>query len=204
MRITIIGGSQGTGAQLATLARGAGHDVTVLSRSGRAPEGVRPLTGDATDPGTVREAVDGADAVVVTVGAAKGVHHQRTAVTRAVVGAMQGSGPRRLLVQSSLGAGDSARQLPGVLRPVVKLVLARPLADHDEQESLVRVSGLDWTIVRPSGLTDRPATGRWQRLTTDQEGTLRGTITREDLARCMLEVLQDDATIGRALGVSGA
>ena len=73
MKLTVIGGSQGTGAELAELARQAGHEVAVVSRSGRAPAGARVVTGSATDPEVARRAVDGADAVVVTVGGAKGV-----------------------------------------------------------------------------------------------------------------------------------
>lgn len=109
---------------------------------------------------------------------------------------------RRLLVQSALGAGESAQQMPLALRLPMKLVLAKPVADHEEQEAAVMASGLDWTIVRPSGLTDKRATGSWQALETSEPGTLRGTIPRADLAACMLEVLEDDATIGSALGVS--
>ncbi|WP_449373698.1 NAD(P)-dependent oxidoreductase [Arthrobacter psychrolactophilus] len=145
MKITIIGGSQGTGAQLASLAHTAGHDVTVVSRSGKGEHGVRSLAGDASDPGVAAEAVAAADAVVITVGAAKGTHHQRAAVTRAVVTAMESAGVSRLVVQSSLGAGDSASQLPAVMRFITTLVLAKPLADHNEQEAAVMNSGLDWT-----------------------------------------------------------
>lgn len=36
--------------------------------------------------------------------------------------------------------------------------------------------GLDWTIVRPSGLTDKPAAGSWQALETSEPGTLCGLI----------------------------
>lgn len=117
--------------------------------------------------------------------------------------AMKAEGVRRLLVQSSLGAGDSARQLPRGLRLLMTVLLAKPLADHNEQESIVRGSGLDWTMVRPSGLTDKPASGHWQALETTEPGTLKGTITRADLAACMLATLHDETTIGKALGVSG-
>lgn len=202
MRITIVGGSQGTGAQLAELALSAGHEVTVVSRSGRAPVGASKAIGSATDPGLVAAAVAGADAVVVTVGGAKGVRHQRAAATRTVISAMQEAGVRRLLVQSSLGAGDSAAQLPIPLNLITPLVLAKPLADHNAQEAAVKDSGLDWTIVRPAGLSDKPATGSWQALEVGDEGRLRGTIPRADLAACMLDALEDDATIGSALGVS--
>ena len=202
MKITIIGGSKGTGAQLASLALGAGHEVTVLSRSGSGPAGVRTVSGNATDRAAVAPALSGADAVVVTVGGAKGVPRQRAAVTRTVIAAMQDAGVRRLVVQSSLGAGDSATQLPGPLGLITKLALAAPLADHNEQESAVRGSGLDWTIVRPTGLTDKAPSGSWRALEVGSAGKLRGSIPRGDLAACVLDVLGDDTTIGKALGVS--
>lgn len=202
MKITIIGGSNGTGAALASLAHEAGHDITALSRSGRAPAGVRAVAGDATDPRVVSAVVAGADAVVVTVGGAKGIPHQRAAVTRAVIAAMQETGVRRLVVQSSLGAGDSGSLMPAPLRLIMRVVLAKALADHNEQESAVRSSGLDWTVVRPTGLTDKEPTGSWKALKTGDKGTLGGTIPRRDLAACMLEMLGDNSSIGTAPGVS--
>ena len=203
MKLTIIGGSQGTGFQLAIAARDAGHEVTVLSRSGKAPSGVRGLAGSATDGPSVRTAVTGADAVAVTVSGAKGVHHQRAAITRTVVDAMRAEDVRRLLVQSSLGAGDSGSQLPGALGLLTRVALAKPLADHNEQEAAVRDSGLDWTIVRPTGLGDKLPTGRWQSLEVGDPGKLSRSIPRSDLAAAMLGFLTDDATIGKAIGVSG-
>ncbi|MBD8044096.1 NAD(P)H-binding protein [Arthrobacter sp. Sa2BUA2] len=202
MKITIIGGSKGTGAQLACLARDAGHEVTALSRSGSAPDGVRIITGDAADPAVAAGAVAGADAVVVTVGGAKGVPHQRTAVTRSVIEAMQETGVRRLVVQSSLGAGDSASQLPGPLRLIMRTVLAKPLADHNEQERAVQGSGLDWTLVRPTGLTDKEPAGSWRALETSDAGKLGGSIPRGDLAACIFGLLSDEASVGKALGLS--
>lgn len=203
MKITVIGGSQGTGSLLAVLAAERGHEATALSRRGTAPAGVRGVAGDARDAEVLAAALAGADAVVVCVGGAKGVDHQRSAVTRAVIAAMQAAGVRRLVVQSSLGAGDSGSQLPGAIGWITKLVLKGPLADHDEQEAAVTASGLDWTIVRPTGLTNRPGTGSWLALEPTEEGTLKGSITRQDLAAMLLSTLEDEATVGRALGVSG-
>lgn len=202
MKLTIIGGSQGTGALLAGLALDAGHGVTVVSRSGAAPAGARKVVGSATDPVVAREAVAGADAVVIAVGGAKGVRRQRAEVTRSIVAAMAESGSRRLVVQSSLGAGDSGAQLPLPLRLLMKVVLATPLADHDEQESVVRSSALDWTIVRPTGLTTKPATGRWRAHEVGDGGKLGATIPRADVAAYLLEVLSDDSRTGRAFGIS--
>lgn len=202
MNITVIGGSRGTGAQIAIAARQAGHQVNVVSRSGNAPVGTRAITGSATDPEVLREAVAGADAVVVTVGGSRGTSRGRTRVTSAVIDAMREAGVRRLLVQSSLGTGDSAAQLPVPLRQLMKLVLAKPLADHNEQESAVRGSGLDWTIVRPTGLRNTPPTGRWRAHEAGDGVTLGGAIPRIDLAAFMLESLSSPDAVGRAYGVS--
>lgn len=202
MKITIVGGSHGTGALLASLAQEAGHEVTAVSRSGDVPAGVRRVVGDASDPAVASEAVAGADAVLVTVGGAKGVHHQRAAVTRAVIDAMRAAGVRRLVVQSSLGAGGSASQIPGPARAITSLFLAKPLADHNEQESAVTTSGLDWTIVRPSGLTNKEPTGSWRALEATSDAKLAGTIPRADLAAYLLTVPADDTAVGKAYGIS--
>lgn len=202
MKITVVGGSQGTGAQLAIAAVRAGHDVTAVSRSGNVPDGVTAVVGSATDAEVARAAVSGADAVVITVGDAKGVTHARAAVTRSIVAAMRESGVRRLVVQSSLGAGDSGKQLPVPLRQLMKVLLAKPLADHNEQEKAVRESGLDWTIVRPTGLKDAPARGTWRAHEVSDGETLGGTIPRVDLAAFMLEVVADDSAVAKAFGIS--
>lgn len=81
-------------------------------------------------------------------------------------------------------------------------MLAKPLADHDAQEDLVRASGLDWTIVRPAGLTDRPATHRW-RARSDGAGTLGGRVSRADVADCLLSCLDDSSSVGAQQGVNG-
>lgn len=202
MNITIVGASSGTGEELARAALTRGHAVTAISRSGNVPEGVRAVTGDATDPAVARRAVDGADAVFVTVGGSTGTPTPRTAVTRSVVAAMQEAGARRLVVQTSLGAGGSARQLPWPQRVLAPRILAGPLADHDAQEDLVRASGLEWTIVRPAGLTNGSATGAWRALRSTEPGRVKGRISRADVAGYLLHCLDDPATVGAEIGLS--
>jgi uncharacterized protein YbjT (DUF2867 family) len=63
-------------------------------------------------------------------------------------------------------------------------------ADADKR---VSESGLDYTIVRPGGLTDDPGTGL-VRLGTDLE---RGSIPREDVAAVLLAVLETPGSIGK-------
>ncbi|MFZ0529833.1 MAG: NAD(P)-binding oxidoreductase [Propionicimonas sp.] len=206
MKITVVGGSKGTGAQVVRIAAAAGHQVTCLSRSGTAtsPEGVRELTGDALDPEVARTAVAGADAVVVTVGGTTGSDRHRAEVTRSIIAAMAAAGVRRLVVHSSLGVGDSMELMPAPARLFARTVLARALADHAEQEAATEASGLDWTIVRPGGLTDGPATGSSVAQETAEGRPMKGRISRADVATQIIATLDDPATVGRALALGTA
>lgn len=202
MRITVIGGNHGTGAELVKVAADAGHLVTCLSRSGCPPQpGVIDVRGDAREAAIVRPAIAEADAVVVTVGGSAGSDRNRTEVTRAAVAAMSAAGVRRLIVQSSLGVGDSTALLPAPVRLFVRAVLGRALADHADQEAVVESSGLAWTIVRPGGLTDGPATGRYLAQETREARPMAGRISRADLAACLLRLLEDESAVGKALAV---
>lgn len=204
MKIAVIGGSSGTGYELAEQALRAGHDVTVISRSGTAPSGVHAVRGDASDPDVVAQAVEECAAVFVTVGGSKGSRGHRSRVTRAVINGMNKAGVNRLIIHSSVGAGDSGKHLPRVLRWFATISLAVPLADHNEQEAAVRESDLQWTIVRPSGLKDKEATGHVTALDSTDDGTISGTISRADLAEFMLGLITDSESIRTAISVSEA
>ena len=206
MKITVVGGSSGTGAQVVKLAAQKGHDVSCVSRSGATelPDGVRDIKADALETDAIRSAVAGADAVVVTVGGAKGQSRHRAQVTRSVVAAMQDAGVRRLIVQSSLGVGDSMQLMPGPARLFARVVMATALADHAEQDAVVAESGLDWTVVRPGGLSSGPATGDYLAQESADGRPMKGMIARADVAAHIVSILDDPATFGRALALGTA
>ena len=176
-----------------------------MSRSLAAPvTGVAHVALDATDVTAVRSAVHGADAVVVTVGApARAGETPRTDITRAVVAAMAAEGVRRIVVQSSWGVGDSYDSMPFVMkRVVVPLILKQALVDHGLQEALLADSGLDWTVLRPGGLTNERATGAVRiGPGVGGPGTL-GRVARADVAALLLTCATDEATIGHAYTIA--
>ena len=72
MNVLVIGAAGKTGSAVVEQALTAGHQVTafVHQKEGYdAPENVRVVEGDATDPATVAAAVAGQDAVLDTIGA---------------------------------------------------------------------------------------------------------------------------------------
>ena len=202
-RISVIGGSSGTGKELAELALKRGFEVTCLSRRGAGPIGARLVSGDAHDPEIVRQALKDATAAFVTVSGGSDDSRDRTAITQAVLKAAGQTGLRRIIVQSSLGAGSSARMLPPGIRHLATRMLAPALADHTTQEQVVQESGLDWTIVRPVGLTNKRATGMVRELRDAESGWLGWPIPRADVAGHMLRCLDDKSTIQECIAISG-
>jgi uncharacterized protein YbjT (DUF2867 family) len=122
--------------------------------------------------------------------------------TALVVAAMKGAGVRRLVVLSAHGAGESRRSV-GFLAD--KLVMSWPLRipfeDHERQERLVRESGLDWVLARPTRLTNEPARGRFVRTAAVEK--VPGSISRADVAAFLVEACETEAWVGKAVQLGG-
>ena len=88
-----------------------------------------------------------------------------------------------------------------LLSPLIKTILRKHYADLALMEDLLRDSGLDWTIVRPPRLTDKPLTGTYR--TAYGQNLRRGLfISRADVADLMLRVLKQPETIKQAIGIA--
>jgi kynurenine 3-monooxygenase len=206
MRIAIIGSTSGTGLRAVEAALDAGHTVSAFARTpsklGDLEARVEVHQGDVlTSADALDACVKGADGVIVSLSAgALGHQTIREEGTKRVMEAMERVGARRIVIVSSLGAGDSGTlaMLGAAGLTFVKTVIRQPIADHDRQEAAVRATGLDWTIARPGGLTDEPGTGSWR---TDGEGA--GRIPRADVAAAILSWIEEGEHIGEALPLKG-
>jgi putative NADH-flavin reductase len=68
-------------------------------------------------------------------------------------------------------------------------------------EDILHDSGLDWTVVRPPRLTDKPLTGTYR--TAHGQNLRRGLlISRADVAHHMLHVLDQPETIKQVIGIA--
>lgn len=214
MHIALFGATGGTGRNFAAQALDAGHTVTALVRVPsrlRRPDGVafaaegtarlRLIEGNVLDPGAVAETVASADAVFVTLGTTGNnppdIVSSGTAV---VIDAMKVAGVRRLVVISSLGVADSRDQVPWWFRLAMTTVLKPRFVDKAVQEQTVRESGLEWTILRPGGLTNGPPTGRTDVGT--QASVMARLVSRADVAAVALRVLATPGTARRVLAVT--
>jgi uncharacterized protein YbjT (DUF2867 family) len=153
--------------------------------------GIEPVLCDLEGDGDVAAAVRGADAVVFAAGAGPGSGDARKSTMDLggavkLIEAAKAEGVSRYLIVSSMGADkapeDGAEGFGAYLRAKF------------EADEAVRASGLDYTVVRPGGLTDDPGTG----LVTVAEHTGRGQIPRADVAASLVACLDDPATIGKS------
>ena len=210
MRIAIIGASKGMGAELLKQARASGHHVVAVSRgmgSEAAPE-LTPVKGSIVEPDIAERAISGADAVAWCVGVKTlGPAVFRTVTvfsegTRTTIEAMKRNRVSRLVVITGIGAGES-RGHGGFLYDWLGLpfVVGAIYADKDRQEEIVKASGLDWTIIRPTLLTNGPRTGTY-RVVTDLTGFRGGRISRADCAECIMRALTERAWMRKAVVVT--
>jgi putative NADH-flavin reductase len=200
-KVLIIGASRGIGLETVKTALLAGHNVSALARSAASIPIQNPalekVPGDALDSSTIRSALTGVDVVVQTLGvdiAPRSIFERTTLFsqsTRILVDAMKIAGVKRLIAVTGLGAGDS-RGHGGIIYDSVifPLLLKRVYDDKDVQEWIIGSSGLDWTIVRPGLLTNRPATGRYRILTEAEDWTF-GLIGRADVADFIVRQIDD-------------
>ena len=206
MKAVVFGATGSVGRHIVEQGLGRGHEVTAFvrepSRLGVAHERLTVFRGDVLDGASVEAAVRGQEAVLCSIGAGRkgGV---RSEGTGNIVRAMEGAGVRRLVCQSTLGAGESRGNLDFFWRHVMFGFLLRDaFADHEQQEAYVRGSALDWTIVRPAAFTDGGRTGEYRHGFPPTKKGLKLKISRADVAGFMLDQLANDVYLRQTPGLS--
>lgn len=205
--VLIIGASKGIGRHAVDYALERGCAVRAMARSADQMEleheRLEKFSGDATDRDDVRRALDGVDAVIVALGMPAGLTSLLRPVTlfsrssEILVDEMEENGPTRLVVVTGFGAGDSRSAMNAVEELGHHMLLGRAYADKSVQEKIVQRSSLDWTIARPTILTNGPATGKYSVL-TDPKSWRNGLISRADVAEFVVERALDRRNLHEA------
>jgi len=170
MKLTLFGAAGRTGRHLLEQALGAGHQVTVLVRS---PEKIttespklKIIQGDARDPEKVSQAIEGADAVLATLGPVRGGPMDvMTTSTENIVSAMKAHNVKRIVFTTGAGV-PAPEDRPNFMSKLMGF-LVRTLSRAVYEDSLqgarkIMESGLDWTIARAPMLKDGPYNGSYQ------------------------------------------
>lgn len=204
--VAIFGGSGATGKVLIYHALIRGIKARALVRNANSMDIksglIEVIEGSLSNAGHVDFCLKGCDAAICAFGPRPPYTDIFCeAATRNIVGSMHKLGIKRLVCQTGgmIGNYPANRTFP------FRLMLAMfnwrlPLAASDRtgQENVVKQSGLDWTIVKPSRLTNGKAKGRWH-AGPDVRVSLLSSIARDDLAGFLLQEAFDPQFAGQAV-----
>jgi putative NADH-flavin reductase len=192
MEIIIFGASGATGQEFVTLALAEGHHVTAFvrnaSRLNHTHTNLRLVVGNALDRDAVWQAIAGHDVVVSCLGGpSMGASTTLSEMVANIVAGMDLHHVSRIVYMASAGIH---REIPGIFGWIAERLLRHVLADHRQAVELIQQAGLTWTIARPMGLTNTPATGTYR---TALSGVPQGgrRIARADVARFLLDATSD-------------
>lgn len=206
MKIAIFGATGKTGLELVKRALDRGHTVTVFVRDPARLQDRRGVlkvfSGDVHDAASVEQCVKDQDAVICALGSKDLFKNSkiRTNGTINIIRAMKKWGVPRLVVMSAMGVGDSWSSLSLINKLFFAILMPAAREDHESQEAEVKASGLDWTIIRPSGLKDTPHTGVY--LVGENIRAKTAQISRGDVADLMLLALENNTYTHSALTIT--
>lgn len=216
MKLLVIGGSHGVGKKIVERALELEHTVTVFSRNparlGIEHPNVRFYPGNVLDVQSVRRAVMGQQAVICALGlptqmAIGPPFAKRSYIlssgTNNILQAMTSEGVKRFMCVTAIGTGQSVRQCTFFARVSLRVGLRWLFKEKDRQEELIKNSGLNWTIIRPTALTNgrergNPETQVGEKL---RSGILT-QVSRADVAAVMLNMIDDPKSYKKATVIS--
>ncbi len=204
MRVLVFGASGRTGRLVVKESLERGHQVLAFVRSSPKLDLSHPqltvVSGDVTSAPDVDLAVQRSDAVVSTLGRASNSPLNVCSVGVAnMVGSMSKHGIRRLICLSDYGNGETRTR--GLYARFLWLLIRAHLEDKEKMEETVRSSGLDWTIVRATILTDGAKTETY-RVGPEIKVGLVPKISRHDLADFIAKQLTDVSFIRSSPSIS--
>jgi putative NADH-flavin reductase len=209
MKIAVVGATGATGRRVVKRALAQGHFVTAVARHPERLSSADRLSfvrGDVLSPGGLTGALDGVEAVISCIGPEKnlspgtlmsdGVASILTECKRANV--------RRFIMQSGIGLSDG-RELSCTSRFVVRVsgrIFAAAVLDKAVAERMTqKIDDMEWVIVRPVALAEKPAKGRYTAGPLARVAVLI-PLSFDDCADCLLRAATDEPNwIGKIVNV---
>jgi putative NADH-flavin reductase len=209
MKILLIGATGGTGQEILKQGLAQGHQITALLRNPTAltvqDKNLTVVQGDILKSDTLEKALPGQEAVISALGLTLAQSRKPTTIysigTKNLVEAMRRSQVRRLIAITGIGSGDS-RGHGGFFydKIILPFLLKEGYDDKTRQEEVIKASQLDWIIVRPGQLSNKPATGNY-RIMLDGNYRVKG-IARADVADFVLKQLTSNQYLRKTPSIS--
>ena len=205
MKLFVLGATGKTGGSLVAQAVARDHTVTTFGRSafaGTEKAKVVNISGNPMSETELADALPDHDAVLSVLGTrGLGATSVLEDSSRATIAAMRKAGVRRLVILSSALLDAHI----GLVNRIVSRTLLRHFSsDQRAMEKLVTASDLDWTVLRPPRMTDSAPDGQSFSSLEEPQDSTGMTITREEVARVMLDAAENGRYVRELVHVRGA
>jgi uncharacterized protein YbjT (DUF2867 family) len=202
MNILLLGATGATGKEILEQALDAGHTLTVLVRNPtKLPSnqrGLRIIIGDATDEEILHTAMTGNEMLISTLGSLNAT--VITQSTKAIVAAAKKTNIKRVIMLSSFAS--KREQLTRNAGVLTAMIMKKIISDKQAGEKLLRSSGLSWTIVYASDLTNAREGSPIIVLAPQEKVGLKNRIARVNVAMWILAELHNSSYIDQDVIIS--
>jgi len=209
--ILLLGTTGRTGALVLQVALDKGYTVRCLSRNSNrieARENLTILEGDPSIKSDLENAIEGCDYVISVLNISRTSDYPwarlRTPETYLsdvmglLVSMAEEKGVKRIIMCSAWGVGDSYKTLPSWFKWFINNSNLKPAyRDHEKQENIISKSDLNWTIVRPVGLTNSMKNQSVRDSISADEKPNSIMISRNSVAKYLVKTLKNDALIAK-------
>ncbi len=209
MVLAVFGSTGATGNELVNQALEKKYKVKALVRNPKkitfSNKNLTVIAGDILDKKKVSQTIKDTDAVISTLGTSSGAKQLVLRDgTKNIIAAMEQYKIKRLIVQSShpmVGDIQDVDLVSKLMILLVRILSKITVEDKKEQEKLIRVSGLDWTIVRPVTLTNGERKGAY-RVGEHIKTNILDKIARADVAQFLLKIVEDRHLFQKTVTIS--
>lgn len=204
MKIIVFGATGGVGQSVVKQAVANGFEVTAFVRTPAKLEtthgNLYVIQGNVFDQAVVSAAIAGHDAVVSCLGSSQGMKKstELQEMVKNIVTGMQEHDVKRIVYTASAGIH---KEIPGLSGKLVMRMLKNALADHRAAVDYIVAQGLNYTIVRPMGLTNHPLSEKYRESATSVPLKSR-SIPRADVAHFILKALTDTQYENTSIGIA--
>lgn len=204
MKIIVFGATGGVGQSVVKQAVENGFEVTAFVRT---PEKLQTthekltiIKGDAFNQQEVTAAIAGHDAVVSCLGSSQGMKKSTELqdMVKNIVAGMQEQDVKRIVYTASAGIYN---ELPGISGKLMMGMLKNALTDHRAAVDWIESHGLNYTIVRPMGLTNGPFSGQYREAAEGVPEKAK-SISRADVAHFILKALKNPQYENTSIGIA--
>ncbi|MEO1054097.1 MAG: NAD(P)-binding oxidoreductase [Bacteroidota bacterium] len=215
MKILLLGATGRTGKLVLETALRNDHELHCLARNVERitpQKGLQIFDGDPANEQDLKRALAGCDAIISVLNISRKSdfpwsklrtpERYLSKVMKTLVSVCEQGNVERVVVCSAWGVAETRQDIPGWFRWFIDHSnIGVAYQDHERQEQILISSKLDWTIVRPVGLTDTKKPQN-VRLTFDNTPKPSLTISRLSVAQFMIDCITSESLIGKKPTIS--